>query len=176
MLFCIIQWKSKITPTAARLYRKQTVMQRWGEAFTRRSKMPGCKWGNRAAKPSEPWEQLVLSEPRNKAALQRVSAVDFRSLELPLWKFLLLNCKFSLAAWLVGWGVRLLLCVMAMNGKKLCVTSEGALTCNFSSAQVPLVDKSHLPSHPSVQWARVPVCTGKLQHGNFHGPWSFPTR
>ena len=151
-------------------------MQQWAEGFTQRSKMPGCKSGRRVAKPCEPCEQLVLSVLWNKAAVQRVSAVCCRSLKLALWKFPLLNCKFSLAVYAGGEGTRLLLCVMMVNGKKLRVTTERALTYNFSSPQVPLVDKSHLPSHPSVQWARVLVCTGKLQHGNFHGPWSFPTR
>lgn len=72
--------------------------------------------------------------------------------------------------------MRLLISVMMVNGKKLLDTAQRALTYNFSPPQVPLADKSHLTSHPSVQWARVLVCTGKLQHGNFHGPWSFSTR
>lgn len=44
------------------------------------------------------------------------------------------------------------------------------------SVQVPLVNQSHLPSYPCIQWARVPVCPCKLQHGDFHGPWGFSTR
>lgn len=65
---------------------------------------------------------------------------------------------------------------MVVNGKKQLNTAKRVLTYDFSPLQVPLANKSHLPSHPGVQWARVLVCAGKLQHGNFHGPWSFSTR
>ena len=42
--------------------------------------------------------------------------------------------------------------------------------------QVPLVDQSDLPRCASLQWRRLPLCAGQLQHGYLHGPWSLPQR
>lgn len=63
---------------------------------------------------------------------------------------------------------------MVVSGKKLRVTAGRALTHNFSSPQVPLVDKSHLPSHPSVQWTRFLFVLANFSMATFMDPGVFP--